>query len=520
MLNSFLSSVVEPLFIFPKVQKTITRPTKPFDELTPPPPPNYNHDASWCDTSPTSLAEMRPTQTPSNPIIPIEDRQFDVFFVHPTTYLGDQWNGPLDDPKTIEHLQIVLAGMVSCFQHECRLYCPRYRQATLGSFVYDKNSGRKALDLAYSDIKRAFQVFLTKNTTTVMIKDPDTGQDTSTQQRRPYFLASHSQGGWLMARLLEEEIHHANDSTVFSHMVTCYCIGSRLPLDKFTRSFPSLHPSRGPKDLNCVVAWDTRSKPVPFYRNWHTQDPGHWYTDGWESTLGRGPILGTQPFTMVSNGGGVGGKTSSGANNAATSTGEGETKEGTSETSDFKEENSSQHLGLDLVCKNSSILIYRATPMFTPLKTFLSAAPKENDGEGIVIHGVEMLTQEEMFGRSTDTGFDLRDATVDVQTGALMIPMPPHPLIPKEGLAEGRVGKKMMDFGMIYPADSYHSFDIILFNGALRENIGVRCQAWEERRERNRKANRGNNGAPPPASPTSCCSNPNATNATQVDICL
>ena len=520
MLNSFLSSVVEPLFIFPKVQKTITRPTKPFDELTPPPPPNYNHDASWCDTSPTSLAEMRPTQTPSNPIIPIEDRQFDVFFVHPTTYLGDQWNGPLDDPKTIEHLQIVLAGMVSCFQHECRLYCPRYRQATLGSFVYDKNSGRKALDLAYSDIKRAFQVFLTKNTTTVMIKDPDTGQDTSTQQRRPYFLASHSQGGWLMARLLEEEIHHANDSTIFSHMVTCYCIGSRLPLDKFTRSFPSLHPSRGPKDLNCVVAWDTRSKPVPFYRNWHTQDPGHWYTDGWESTLGRGPILGTQPFTMVSNGGGVGGKTSSGANNAATSTGEGETKEGTSETSDFKEENSSQHLGLDLVCKNSSILIYRATPMFTPLKTFLSAAPKENDGEGIVIHGVEMLTQEEMFGRSTDTGFDLRDATVDVQTGALMIPMPPHPLIPKEGLAEGRVGKKMMDFGMIYPADSYHSFDIILFNGALRENIGVRCQAWEERRERNRKANRGNNGAPPPASPTSCCSNPNATNATQVDICL
>ena len=520
MLNSFLSSVVEPLFIFPKVQKTITRPTKSFDELTPPPPPNYNHDASWCDTSPTSLAEMRPTQTPSNPIIPIEDRQFDVFFVHPTTYLGDQWNGPLDDPKTIEHLQIVLAGMVSCFQHECRLYCPRYRQATLGSFVYDKNSGRKALDLAYSDIKRAFQVFLTKNTTTVMIKDPDTGQDTSTQQRRPYFLASHSQGGWLMARLLEEEIHHANDSTVFSHMVTCYCIGSRLPLDKFTRSFPSLHPSRGPKDLNCVVAWDTRSKPVPFYRNWHTQDPGHWYTDGWESTLGRGPILGTQPFTMVSNGGGVGGKTSSGANNAATSTGEGETKEGTSETSDFKEENSSQHLGLDLVCKNSSILIFRATPMFTPLETFLSAAPKENDGEGIVIHGVEMLTQEEMFGRSTDTGFDLRDATVDVQTGALMIPMPPHPLIPKEGLAEGRVGKKMMDFGMIYPADSYHSFDIILFNGALRENIGIRCQAWEERRERNRKANRGNNGAPPPASPTSCCSNPNATNATQVDICL
>jgi hypothetical protein len=496
MLNSFLSSVVEPLFIFPKVQQTITRPTKPFDELTPPPPPNYNHDASWCDTSPTSLAEMRPTKTPSDPIIPIEDRQFDVFFVHPTTYLGDQWNGPLDDPKTNEHLQIVLAGMVSCFQHKCRLYCPRYRQATLASFVYDKHSGRKALDVAYSDIQRAFQVFLTKNTITLTTKDPDTGQDTHTQQRRPYFLAAHSQGGWLMARLLEEEIHHANDPTVFAHMVTCYCIGSRLPLDKFTRSFPSLHPSRGPKDLNCVVGWDTRSKPVPFYRNWHTQDPGHWYTDGWEATLGRGPILGTQPFTMVSNGGGGGG-----------GGGGGETKEG-----------SSNHLGLDLVCKNSSILIFRATPMFTPLKTFLSAVPKENDGEGIVIHGVEMLTQEEMYGCSTGTGFDLRDATVDVRTGALMIPMPPQPLTPKEGLAEGRVGKKMMDFGMIYPADSYHSFDIILFNGALRENIGVRCQAWDERKERNRKTKRGNNDAPT-TTPTSC-SNLYATHPTQVGLRL
>ena len=231
MGNQITQYIIEPL-VFKHVENYIARPSLSFESSPPPPAPDYNQAKNWCDTSPTSLVEMKPdNENASNNVhVPSQDRPCDVFFIHPTTYFGTDWNGAIDDPKCIEQLQFVLAGQISIFNNQCRIHVPRYRQATLASFIYDQINGRKALDLAYTDIKNAFQIFLKRNL----------NQNGS---RRPFFLASHSQGGWLMARLLEEEIENATDPSIRLHMVTCYCIGSRLPLDKFTRSFRSLKPS-------------------------------------------------------------------------------------------------------------------------------------------------------------------------------------------------------------------------------------------------------------------------------------
>ena len=71
----------------------------------------------------------------------------DVFFVHPTTFFGTaNWNQPLDDASTNQLTDMfVLRSQASVFNSCCRIYAPRYRQATLFSFMDGSGSGNAAL---------------------------------------------------------------------------------------------------------------------------------------------------------------------------------------------------------------------------------------------------------------------------------------------------------------------------------------------------------------------------------------
>ena len=79
----------------------------------------------------------------------------------------------------------------SIFNQAGRVYAPRYRQAHYRSFspphIEGKNDGIKALLLAYSDIKAAFQYY---------IKHENKG--------RPFILAGHSQGSLHLMLLMQE----------------------------------------------------------------------------------------------------------------------------------------------------------------------------------------------------------------------------------------------------------------------------------------------------------------------------
>ena len=114
--------------------------------------------------------------------------QADVFFIHPTTYLDNAtWNARFDeDGFTGRQLEdAVVRYQVSTFNGCCRIFAPRYRQATLSVFVNPSDDSNKALDLAYSDVVRAFDRFIEKE-----------------NNGRPFILASHSQGSLHATRLL------------------------------------------------------------------------------------------------------------------------------------------------------------------------------------------------------------------------------------------------------------------------------------------------------------------------------
>lgn len=113
-----------------------------------------------------------------------------VFFVHPTSYLKkDHWNAPLDDADAMRIGEAMVRANASVFSSSAEVWAPRYRQATFGAFVTDAPEARQAHDLAYGDVARAFDAFVAAQ-----------------PEGRPIVLAGHSQGAFILKRLLAEKI--------------------------------------------------------------------------------------------------------------------------------------------------------------------------------------------------------------------------------------------------------------------------------------------------------------------------
>src|SRR5687768_12558761 len=131
-------------------------PEMTFAQATPPPAPDYTQPQGWA---------ALPDREDAADVVPNSDVQdvqataeVDVFFVHPTTFFGTAgWNQSLDDTATNQLTDMfVLRSQASVFNSCCRIYAPRYRQATIFSFMDGSGDGRSALELAYEDVQRAF----------------------------------------------------------------------------------------------------------------------------------------------------------------------------------------------------------------------------------------------------------------------------------------------------------------------------------------------------------------------------
>src|SRR3569623_1440282 len=95
-----------------------------------------------------------------------KDSIADVFFIYPTSYtdrkMPNGWNANIDDAavnKKTDESSILYQA--SIFNFYCRVFAPRYRQANLFAFyTKNKDSANAALNLAYEDVKNAFEYYL------------------------------------------------------------------------------------------------------------------------------------------------------------------------------------------------------------------------------------------------------------------------------------------------------------------------------------------------------------------------
>ena len=239
------------------------KPTQTFAEVSRPAAPDYADASSW--------AALPDRNDPAD-VLPggdVQDLQatapVDVFFVHPTTfYQTSNWNQPLDDANTNQLTDMfVLRAQASVFNSCCRIYAPRYRQATLYSFMDGSGDGKTALSLAYEDVQRAFDYYIEHY-----------------NQGRPFVLASHSQGSVHLRELLEKRI---TGTPLRERMVAAYPIGFGIDTEALAKAVPDVPVCTSAEQIGCLVSWNAIG---PEARSWGDTsksvcvNPLTWSTDG------------------------------------------------------------------------------------------------------------------------------------------------------------------------------------------------------------------------------------------------
>jgi hypothetical protein len=228
-------------WLYPRIALLMTmRPLdKPFDAYPRPAAPNYADPAAW--------AALPGDHADAADLVPagetVGDRQanaaVDVFFIHPTTYRGrENWNQDLGDAATNAWTDIsVIARQAAAFNGCCRVYAPRYRQAATAALYAKDDSGDKARELGYQDVRTAFQFYLDRY-----------------NDGRPFILAGHSQGTFYIQRLLEDMV---DASAIRPRFVAAYAVGIGFPVGLFSRQYKTIGICAKPADTGCVVSWNT-----------------------------------------------------------------------------------------------------------------------------------------------------------------------------------------------------------------------------------------------------------------------
>ncbi|MEL6699845.1 MAG: DUF3089 domain-containing protein [Bacteroidota bacterium] len=236
-----------------------------YEAYTVPPPPDYNLSSSWA-----ARPDMEDEADLTPPGVSPENQQgakVDVFFIHPTSWLKDDgWNATLSDTALNRRTDTyVIKNQATIFNASCKVYAPRYRQMSLGGFYTDDlASEQKALDLAYEDVRAAFQYYLTHF-----------------NQGRPMIIAAHSQGTYHGIRLVKEFF---DGQPLQVKLVAAYLAGWPWP----ENTLSSIPICESPDQTGCAMAWATYVKGAfpknydTFYQNSFSINPITWTRDTME----------------------------------------------------------------------------------------------------------------------------------------------------------------------------------------------------------------------------------------------
>jgi Protein of unknown function (DUF3089) len=213
-------------------------PTQSFEKYTLPTAPNYADLATWAaHPDKKDLADLVPINSEA------KDEQkmasVDVFFLHPTGYLNErgntQWNADVNDEAlNVKTDNSSIQFQASIFNGVGRIYAPRYRQAHLYAYYSkDRVSAKKAFEVAYSDVKTAFQHYLEH-----------------WNQGRPFIIAAHSQGTQHAVQLMKELVDETN---LRNRLVVAYVVGMPVP----KKHFKNIPVCDKPEQTGCFCSWRT-----------------------------------------------------------------------------------------------------------------------------------------------------------------------------------------------------------------------------------------------------------------------
>lgn len=168
---------------------------------------------------------------------------FDVFYVYPTTYSGNEISGTVTDIGMRAGAQGAKLRDASAYEETANLYMPYYRQLNATKVLVMSESELDGLmrEFPAKDIIAAFTYYLENY-----------------NNNRPFILAGHSQGSNTLLYILEQL---KSKPEVLSRMVAAYVIGFAVTPEYMAKN-THLKFASGRTDTQVVISWNTESPGV------------------------------------------------------------------------------------------------------------------------------------------------------------------------------------------------------------------------------------------------------------------
>jgi hypothetical protein len=219
--------------------------------------PDYADKASWacrpdvsgdaCDGDLTAVEVLPNGRTQLVPHQPAAAPKIDCFYVYPTVDLSPLpgLHGDIADKAAPYQTIGIQAARLS---EVCRVFAPLYRQVTIGTYLSGAEERSLCFDVAYDDVRRAFEQYLQHD-----------------NQGRGFVIYGHSQGGQITSRLLRERIE--TDPALRARLVAALPIGWSLGTDAAGStggSFKTTPLCKTQAELGCVLGYRTYAAGNPF----------------------------------------------------------------------------------------------------------------------------------------------------------------------------------------------------------------------------------------------------------------
>jgi len=173
--------------------------------------------------------------------VPATNMPVDIFYLYPTSWTSTNPNPEvcaIDNPSMLQEAPLAFAKTATAFETIGNIYAPFYRQSNLTSDALVTEAG-----IPTTDAIAAFDYYIQHF-----------------NQGRPFILAAHSQGAYVLSILLAK--HMKDHPDVYARMIAAYVLGWPVTA-QYLADNPHLKFAESADDTGVIISYNTQSPDVP-----------------------------------------------------------------------------------------------------------------------------------------------------------------------------------------------------------------------------------------------------------------